>query len=100
MSGSEHEQAVLRHAFLTGRLERVLEAAARLEHVALPDALRILALLAERPDPRYERAAVRLAARIMHERRLDLAEARYVLALVEAMPRMREALEQALKRYV
>jgi hypothetical protein len=54
--------------------------------VGLDDALRVLVVFAERRDARYERAAARFAARVMLERRLGLAEARYVLALAEARP--------------
>jgi hypothetical protein len=61
-------------------------------HVGLDDALRVLVVFAERRDARYERAATRFAARVMLKRRLGLAEARYVLALAEALPRAPDAI--------
>lgn len=66
----------------------LIDAAAReLRHVALDDALRILVVFAERRDQRFAHAAARFAGRVTIERRLTLAEARYVLALAEALPR-------------
>jgi hypothetical protein len=57
---------------------KLIDAAAReLHHVGLDDALRVLLVFAERGDTRFERAATRFAARVMLERRLGLAEARY-----------------------
>jgi hypothetical protein len=65
--------------------------------VGLDDALRVLVVFAERRDARYERAAARFAARVMLERRLGLAEARYVLALAEALPRSPDAVALLLR---
>ena len=59
----------------------------------------MLGVFAERRDVRYERAAARFAARVMLERRLDLAEARYVLALAEALPHSPEAVALLLRPY-
>ena len=66
----------------------LIDAAAReVQHVGLDDALRILVVLAERRDRRFGHAAARFAGRVTTEQRLSLAEARYVLALAEAIPR-------------
>ena len=78
----------------------LIDAAAReLTQVSLEDALRILVVLAEKGDTRFERAAARFAARAMTERRLDLAEARYVLALAEALPRSPDSVALLLRSY-
>jgi hypothetical protein len=75
---------------------KLIEAASReLQHVGLDDALRVLVVFAERRDARYECAAARFAARVMLERRLGLAEARYVLAL----PRSPDAVALLLRPY-
>jgi hypothetical protein len=74
-------------------------AAADLQHVALDDALRVLLVLAEKSDARSERAAARFAARVTCERRLALAEARYVLPLAEALPRSPDAIAELLRPY-
>jgi hypothetical protein len=67
--------------------------------LSLEDALRILVVLAEKGDEHFERAAARFAARATTERRLDLAEARYVLALAEALPRSPDAVALLLRSY-
>ena len=48
---------------------------------------------------RYDRAAARFAAGVMLERRLGLAEARYLLALAEALPRAPDAVALLLRPY-
>jgi hypothetical protein len=48
-------------------------------------------VLAENRHERFDRAAARFAARVTTERRLGLAEARYFLALAEALPRSPDA---------
>jgi hypothetical protein len=94
-----HAYARFRRALLTKNV-RLIDAAARdLTQISLKDALRILVALAEKRDQRFARAAARFAARAMTERGLDLAEARYVLALVEALPRAPEAVALALRSY-
>jgi hypothetical protein len=91
--------ARFRRALLTKNV-RLIDAAAReLTQVSLEDALRILVVLAEKGDTRFERAAARFAARAMTERRLDLAEARYVLALAEALPRSPDSVALLLRSY-
>ena len=65
----------------------------QLQHVGLDDALRILVVSAQRRrDRRFGHAAARFAARVTTERRLSLAEARYVLALAQALPRSPDAI--------
>jgi hypothetical protein len=74
-----------RRALLTGNLSLVTAAARELPQIALDDALRILRVMAAQQDPRFDRAAARFAARAIHELSLGLADARYVLALAEAL---------------
>jgi hypothetical protein len=94
-----HPYSRFRRALLTKNV-RLIDAAARdLQHVGLEDALRILVVLAERRDERFERAAARFAARVTTERRLGLAEARYVLALAEALPRSPDSIALLLRTY-
>jgi hypothetical protein len=95
-----HAHSRFRRALLTKNVNLIDAAAPELQHVALDDALRILVVLAERHDERFERAAARFAARVTTERRLSLAEARYVLALAEALPRSPDALALLLGAYV
>ena len=61
--------------------------------------MRILVVLAERRDARFERAAARFAGRVMTQRRVGLAEARYVLALAAALPRSPDAVALVLRAY-
>ena len=84
-----HAYSRFRRALLTKNVTLIDAAARELQHVALDDALRTLVVLAERQDRRFERAAARFGSRVTTERRLSLAEARYVLALAEALPRSR-----------
>jgi hypothetical protein len=95
--GSPH--ARFRRALLTKNVRLIDAAAAELQHVALDDALRILVVLAEKHDPRYQRAAARFAARVVIERRLNPAEGHRVLALAESFPVAPEAVALAPKRY-
>jgi hypothetical protein len=94
-----HAHARFRRALLTKNLKLIEAASRELQHVGLDDALRVLVVFAERRDARYERAATRFAARVMLERRLGLAEARYVLALAEALPRSPDAVALLLRPY-
>ena len=99
MTSQGSAYAHFRRALLTKNV-RLIDAAAReLSQVSLEDALRILVVLAEKRDERFERAAARFAARATTERRLDLAEARYVLALAEALPRSPDAVALLLRVY-
>ena len=92
-----HAHARFRRALLTKNLKLIEAASRELQHVGLDDALRVLVVFAERRDARYERAAARFAARVTMERRLGLAEARYVLALAEALPRSPDAVTLLLR---
>ena len=94
-----HAHARFRRALLTKNVMLISAAAADLQHVELDDALRVLLVLAEKGDARYERAAARFAARVTHERRLELAEARYVLALAEALPRSPDSIAELLRPF-
>jgi hypothetical protein len=94
-----HAHARFRRALLTKNVKLIDAAARELQHVGLDDALRVLVVFAERRDARYERAAVRFVARVMSERRLSLAEVRYVLALAEALPRSPDAVALLLRSY-
>lgn len=94
-----HAHARFRRALLTKNVMLISAAAADLQHVELDDALRVLLVLAEKGDARYERAAARFAARVTHERRLALAEARYVLALAEALPRSPDSIAELLRPF-
>jgi hypothetical protein len=94
-----HAYARFRRALLTKNVKLIDAAAHELHHVGLDDALRVLVVFAERRDARYERAATRFTARVMVERRLGLADTRYVLALIEALPRSPEAVALLLRPY-
>jgi hypothetical protein len=94
-----HAYSRFRRALLTKNVTLIDAAVRELQQIALDDALRILVVLAEKRDPRYQRAAARFAARVTTERRLDLADARYVLALAEALPRSPDAIALVLGRY-
>ena len=87
-----------RRALLTGNLTLIAAAAGELPHVGLDDALRILHVMAAKQDPRFDVAAARFAARATQELRLGLAEARYLLALVEALPASPDNIGELLRR--
>ena len=99
MTSQGHPYAGFRRALLTKNVRLIDAAARQLQHVGLEDALRILLVLAEMGDDRFERAAARFAARVTTERRLGLAEARYVLALAESLPRSPNAVAPLLRAY-
>jgi hypothetical protein len=94
-----HTYARFRRALLTKNVHLIDAAARELAQVSLKDALRILVVLAEKRDERFERAAARFAARATTERRLDLAESRYVLALAESLPRSPDTVALLLRAY-
>lgn len=93
-----HAYARFRRALTTSNLSVVEAAAAELPSVRLEDALAILALLAERGDPRFERAATRWVGRLLTETPADLGDARFALALVERLPDCRDALQELARR--
>jgi hypothetical protein len=94
--GSPH--ARFRRALLTGNMTLVDAAARELPRLGLEDALRVVVVMAAKRDPRFDRAAARFAARATIERRLGLAEARYALALVEALPASPDSIGELLRR--
>jgi hypothetical protein len=94
-----HAYSRFRRALLTKNVRLVDAAARELQHVDLEDVLRTLVVLAEKRDDRFERAAARFAARVTTERRLGLAESRYVLALAEALPRSPDSVALLLRSY-
>lgn len=99
MTSQGNAYSRFRRALLTKNVTLIDAAARELAHVGLDDALRVLVVLAEQRDPRFERAAARFAARVTTERRLSLADARYILALAEALPRSPDAVALLLRPY-
>jgi hypothetical protein len=87
-----------RRSLLTGNLTLIDAAARELPQVGLEDALRILVVMANRRDPRFDRAAARFAARATLEHRLGLREVRYALALLEAPPASPETVGDLLRQ--
>lgn len=87
-----HAYSRFQRALTTSNLALIEAAAAELPSVRLEDALAILALLAERNDPRFERAGARWVGRLLTETPADLGDARFALALVERLPECRDAL--------
>ncbi len=85
-------------ALQTGNLQLVEAAAADLPGVKLDDALVILSLLKDTRDERFDRAAARWIGRLLVETPADLSDARYALALVERLPRCRDALQELARR--
>lgn len=81
--GSAH--ARFRRALLT-KNALLIDAAAELGHLTLDDAPRVLVVMAEKRDLRFERAAARFAARVTLERKLGPAESHRVLALAASLP--------------
>jgi hypothetical protein len=90
--------ARFRRALELGKLPLVLSAAAELPRVELDDALDLLVLMARERHPAFERAAVRWVGRLLAERPLRLADARFALALVERLPDGFEALQRFARR--
>jgi hypothetical protein len=88
-----------RRALLTKNPALIDAAARELPHVGLTDALHILVVLADRRDPRFQRAAARFAARATLERQLSPAEAHRVLALAESLPSAPETVATLLAPY-
>jgi hypothetical protein len=94
--------AYLRRSLETRNLGIVLPAAAELPWINLSDSLEILTLMAQEADPRFDKAAARWIGRLLVETPpMTLKEARWVIAMVEQLPRCRESLDryvQALDR--
>lgn len=91
MGNAGSDYALFRRALLTRSMTQIDAAARALPRIGLEDALRILVVMAEKRDPRYERAAARWAARADLELGLGVDESRRVLALVELLPEAPEA---------
>jgi hypothetical protein len=94
-----HAYIRFQRALLTKNVRLVDAAARELQHVGLEDALRILIVLAEKRDQRFRAGSGAFAARVTTERRLSLTDARYVLALAEALPRSPDAVGLLLRGY-
>jgi hypothetical protein len=94
--GSAH--ARFRRALLTKNLTIIDAAAAELGRLDLDDALRVLMVMAEKRDPRFDRAAARFAARVTLERGLGPSEAHRVLTLAECLPEAPDAMANVLRR--
>jgi hypothetical protein len=91
--------ANFRRSLETRNLRIILPAAAELQWVNLPDSLEILSLMAQESDPRFERAAARWVGRVLTETPpMTLREARWVVAMVEQLPRCRESLSRIARR--
>jgi hypothetical protein len=91
--------ANFRRALETRNLRIVVPAAAELSWVNLTDSLDILALMAKDGDPRFDRAATRWVGRLLTETPLlTLSELRWVVAMVEQLPRCQESLARIAQR--
>jgi hypothetical protein len=91
--------AYFRRTLETQKLSIVLPAAAELPYINLSDSLEILTLMAQEGDPRFERAAARWIGRLLVETPpVTLKEARWVIAMVEQLPRCRESLHRFASR--
>jgi hypothetical protein len=100
VTSSGHAHSRFRRALLSKNLVLIEAAAAELPQVALDDALRILVVMAEKADPRFERAAARFAARVIIERHLSPAESHRVLALAQSLPMSPEGAVGLLRSFV
>lgn len=70
-----------------------------LPSIELEDSLTIVAIMAEKNDRRFQRAAVRWLGRLCTERRMSLAELRQAVELLETCPTAPDEVEEALLRY-
>ena len=89
-----------RRALLTKNVTLIDAASRELPTVALEDALRIVAVLAEKHDERFERAAARFAARVVLERSLTADQGHQVLALAQALRDSPDGAAELLRRYL
>lgn len=99
MTSQGSAYARFNRALLTQNPQLIDAAARELPHIDLADALRILVVMARKRDPRFERAAARWATRVAFERRLDLADSRRVLALVDVLPDAPDAVAVRLRTF-
>jgi hypothetical protein len=89
-----------RRSLETRRLADVLPVAAELPWINLSDSLEILTLMAREADPRFDKASARWIGRLLVETPpLTLKEARWVIAMVEQLPRCRESLDRFARRH-
>lgn len=93
-----HPYSQFRRALLTKNATLVVSAAHELSEVSLTDALKILTVLAEKHDRRFDRGAVRFLGRLCMERRLGLADVRWALAHIERLPVDPEGVQLTLAR--
>ena len=98
MTSQGSAYARFRRALLTKNLAIIDAAAAELPRLSLDDALRVLVVMAEKGDRRFERAAARFAGRVTVERGLNPSEAHRVLALAESLPSAPDAVGALLRR--
>ena len=88
-----------RRSLETRSLADVLPVAAELPWINLSDSLEILTLMAQEADPRFDRAATRWIGRLLIETPpMTLKDARWVIAMVEQLPRCRESLHRFARR--
>jgi hypothetical protein len=88
-----------RRSLETQQLSIVLSAAAEVPWVNLGDSLEILTLMAKEGDARFDKAAARWVGRLLIETPpMTLKEARWVIAMVEQLPRCRESLHRIARR--
>jgi hypothetical protein len=88
-----------RRSLETRKLSDALESAAYVPWLNVSDSLEILTLMAEEADPRFDVAAARGIGRLLVETPpLTLAELRWVLAMVERLPRCYETLHRYARR--
>lgn len=97
MGDHGHAYPRFRRALLTKNLALVDAAARELPRVDLADALKILVLMADQRDARFQRAAARWAARATGELGLDLDQSRRLFALVDALPEAPEVIAEHLR---
>ena len=100
MTSQGSAYARFRRALLTQNVNLIDAAAREVPRIGLDDVVRILVVMASKRDARFDRAAARFAARATRELGLGLAEARYVLALAEALPHAPDAVGELLRQVV
>jgi hypothetical protein len=88
-----------RRSLETLSLSDALEAAADVAWLNVDDSLEIRVLMAQEADPRFDKAAARWIGRLLVETPpLTLAELRWVVAMVEQLPRCCESLHRFARR--
>jgi hypothetical protein len=88
-----------RRSLETRRLDDALAAAADVAWLNVDDALEILVLMAQEADPRFDKAAARWVGRLLVQTPpMTLKQVRWVVAMVEQLPRCRESLHRIARR--